>query len=136
MEEQIEDEYIEIDMDTDIVALGIWLDGNDHSFKGFKFWRWLGYTLLILIAQFIVILDVTSELTTAQAKIYDAYHLKKSGKDDELKNRFETTFLENLEDIYELEQNKDSKYIRKTLARFIIALFISAYITRGLSKKA
>ena len=45
-------------MDTDIVALGIWQDGNDRTFEGFKFWRWLGFTLMILIAQLIVMFDV------------------------------------------------------------------------------
>ena len=48
---------------------------------------------------------------------------------------FDGSFLENFEELYALNINKDRVYVRKTITKLLVGYIVSLFLTRGLSRK-
>ena len=128
-------ESYETELEGDIVSLGFWLNKNDPEFKGCKFLRWLVLTVLILCSQVLIWLEILGELTKRINNISEAYKMKQGDIAEDF-DKFDGSLLENFEELYALEINKDKVYIRRMITKLMVGYILSLFLTRGLGERS
>ena len=87
-----------------------------------------------LSSQALIWFEVWLEMIKKRNNNTEAYKMKQ-GQIKENFDKFDGSFLENFEELYALEMNKDQAYVRKTISKILVGCIVSLFLTRGLSRK-
>ena len=97
--------------------------------------KWLTFTIITTGAQYFVSFDYYLDFVKLSYQIAEAYEHLQKGTGKDLTSIFQASFLERFDDLYQLEQNKNGRYLTTTISKFMVGWIIMLFLGRGVSKK-